>query len=230
MLSALSGRVQDGWDVGRAAAEHAGRHQAGWGQAAPAAAHRGVAVARRLERRHVDQVGQVGAGEAGGALGDGLRGGRAGRGGAPSGVGTAAARLCRPFARLRHAAVLPCWRQPHPAHPPAPPSPTQPPDLKVHIRGTRDALKMDLQYLAPPFHVGVGHHHVPVKPARPHQRLVQRLGEVGGGNHDDAWGAGGARDTAWLWGPEGGGESLRRLAHAVLRRLPRAGLRAAAGP
>lgn len=70
----------------------------------------------------------------------------------------------------------------------APCPPPHPTHLEVHIRGARDLLKVDLQDLAAPLHVWVGHHHVAVKPARPHQRLVQRLGEVGGGDDNHACG------------------------------------------
>lgn len=71
------------------------------GRAPPPAAHRRVAVARRLERRHVDQVCEVGAAEAGGALCDDLAGG-AGRGGARKDDGTARVCACAGGCRCSH--------------------------------------------------------------------------------------------------------------------------------
>mmetsp|Transcript_14486 Transcript_14486/g.36025 ORF Transcript_14486/g.36025 Transcript_14486/m.36025 type:complete len:284 (+) Transcript_14486:1163-2014(+) len=88
-----------------------------------------VAQARSVQRGHVDQVGQVGAGEAGGGARDGR---------------------------------------------------------EFDIRCAWDGLEMALQDLLPALHIRVRHHHVAVEAAGAHQRLVQHLGEVGGGHHDDA--------------------------------------------
>mmetsp|Transcript_34583 Transcript_34583/g.75590 ORF Transcript_34583/g.75590 Transcript_34583/m.75590 type:complete len:726 (-) Transcript_34583:480-2657(-) len=91
--------------------------------------HRAVAVARRLERGDVDQVGEVRAAQPGGAAGD---------------------------------------------------------DVQVHLLPALHPLEVPLQYLPPPLHVWVGHHHRAVEAARAHERLVEALVEVGGGDDDDA--------------------------------------------
>lgn len=84
---------------------------------------------------------------------------------------------------------------PTPAPQPHPQSPT-PTHLEVHVWGARDLFKVHLQDLAAALHVRVGHHHVAIKPPRTHQRLVQRLGEVGGRNDDHACASGGAESGA----------------------------------
>lgn len=58
--------------------------------------------------------------------------------------------------------------------------------MQVHILSLGDGFEVHVQDLLPPPDIGVGHHHVAVKAAGPHQRLVQRLGEVGGRDDDDA--------------------------------------------
>ncbi len=77
------------------------------------------------------------------------------------------------------------------APPPARRRPAQ--HLEVDALGARDLLKVHLQDLSAPLHIRVGHHHVPVKPARPHQRLIQGLGEVGGRDDNHACRGGGGR-------------------------------------
>ena len=58
--------------------------------------------------------------------------------------------------------------------------------LEVNILGCRDILEVHFQDLPAALHVWVGHSDVPVEAARPHQGLVQGLGEVGGSYADDA--------------------------------------------
>lgn len=120
-----------------------------------------VAITRRLECRHVDEVGQVSAAEAGGALGNGLQSlvvqptdtcqatcmhalGLHAATSATAGYREFAANVC----------CFPCSSmQQHSARLPAPPWP----HLEVHVCGPRDLAKVHLQDLAPALHIGVGH-------------------------------------------------------------------------
>ena len=118
-----------------------------------------VAVTRRLERRHIDQVGQVGAAEARGALGNGLQSlvvqpDTCGRGMACTHLAymqqaRASGTCC--CQRLLHALLINAAALP--AHRPASPWP----HLEVHVCGPRDLAKVHLQDLAPALHIGVGH-------------------------------------------------------------------------
>mmetsp|Transcript_7283 Transcript_7283/g.18719 ORF Transcript_7283/g.18719 Transcript_7283/m.18719 type:complete len:232 (-) Transcript_7283:610-1305(-) len=57
-------------------------------------------------------------------------------------------------------------------------------DREVHVGGLRNVLEVRLENLPPTLDVRVGHHDVAIESARPRERLVQRLGKVGG-THDN---------------------------------------------
>ena len=62
--------------------------------------------------------------------------------------------------------------------------------VQFHVVGERHAAGVHLEDLGAALDVGRGHHDGPVEPAGPQQRRVEDLRPVGGGDHDDALGAG----------------------------------------
>ena len=98
--------------------------------------------------------------------------------------------------------------------------------LQVDVGAAGDLLKVHCQDLAPPLNIWVGHHHVPVKAAGAHQRLVQRLWEVCGGDDNDAcrggrWGAEGegCEEAGALGGQEAGRQAAQKTAGPSSRLL-----------
>ena len=55
----------------------------------------------------------------------------------------------------------------------------------IHVLGQRHAAAVDLQDLLAPVAVGDRDGDLPVEAARPAQRRIQGIGDVGGGNDDD---------------------------------------------